>query len=297
VVLKQVRSFVARDAELRRTFVDEGRLGEQLCHPNVVATHGVLEEGDELSIVMEYLDGQSYARARERLHGLHAHGQLGFNLFVLAEVCAGLHYAHTLCAADGTPLGIVHRDVSPQNVVVSYDGRVKLVDFGRALHAVRVVEPSVPFKGKLAYAAPEQVALGAVDPRTDLFALGVMLWEALAGRSLWQGMDNAEIHARLLRKAWPSLREAAPQADRALVALCEAAMHERPEGRPATARQFRACLEDAAHRLGVSTSESALGELLSGAFTDERDELRAQLMEYFARGTHESGDYERIFGP
>ena len=303
VVIKQVRSFIARDADLRRMFLDEARLGERLRHPNVVRTHGVIDEGDSLAMVMDYLDGQSLARARERIAGealeraaagtvSEPEACLALTLHVLAEAAAGLHYAHELRAADGTPQGLVHRDVSPQNLLLTYDGRVKVVDFGLARDGLRTRHDApTPFKGKLAYAAPEQVAGGPLDTRTDLFSLGVMLWEAVAGRRLWQGMDHAEIHARLLRHAWPALRDVSPGADRELVALCEAAMQGRAEARLASAAQFRERLMVAARRLGLEISGESAGKQLAAAFADEREELRAHIAEHSAAATAESGFY------
>jgi serine/threonine-protein kinase len=292
VVIKQVRSFIARDAELRRMFLEEARLSERLRHPNVVHTHGAIDEGGALAMVMEYLDGQSLARIREQLLGEQPALCLALSLHVLAEAAAGLQYAHELEAADGTRLSIVHRDVSPQNLLLTYDGRVKVVDFGLARDAQRTSHDApTPFKGKLTYAAPEQVAGGRLDARTDLFSLGVMLWEVLAGRRLWQGMDNAEIHARLLRHAWPALHEVSPEADRELVALCASAMQGRSEARLASAAQFRERLLSALCRLGLELTGESAGKQLAAAFAEEREELRVQIAEYFAGATAESGFY------
>jgi serine/threonine-protein kinase len=292
VVLKQARSFVARDADLRRMFLDEARVSQALCHDNVVHTLGVIDQGDSLAMVMEYLDGHSFAQARERIRQ-HAPGELlALSMYVLAESSAGLHYAHSLSIEGSVRAGVVHRDVSPHNLVLTYDGRVKVVDFSLSRHALRTShEAAAPFKGKLSYAAPEQVAGGAVDARTDLFALGVMLWEALTGRALWHGMDHAEIHARLLRHAWPSVRSVAPEADPELVALCEAAMHGRAEARLPSAALFRERLLSLAHELGLVMSRERAGSLLAEAFAEEREELRAELAAYFEGAPSASGIY------
>jgi serine/threonine protein kinase len=280
VVIKHLRSYVAREPELRRMFLDEMRLGARLAHPNVVRTHEVIEQGDEVSLVMEYLEGQSYARARERLATrLASDALLAVHLFVLGEVLAGLAYAHGLCDPSGQPAHIVHRDVSPPNVLLTYAGGVKLLDFGIAQHAT-MRGPSAQlgaFRGKLGYASPEQVRGEELDARTDLFAVTVMLWEAIAGRRLWQGMASDVIFARLARGSWPSLRDVVPGVDAELVRLCDWGMAVDPADRPASAEALREALVAHARARGLELGAAEAGALLSTAFERERSELRLEV--------------------
>ena len=157
-------------------------------------TYEVLSGDGQLAIAMEYLDGQPLTRVLTRLlRGPNALS-LPLRLRILTSVLAGLEHAHTLTDLDGTPLEVVHRDVSPQNVFVTYDGQVKLVDFGvaKTLAASHHTRPGA-IKGKLAYMAPEQLQRATVDRRADLFSVGVMLWEMLAARRMWHGKTEVEI--------------------------------------------------------------------------------------------------------
>jgi serine/threonine-protein kinase len=181
VVLKTLRSHLANDPACLEMFIHEGRLAARLNHPNVVQTYEVNEDGGRQVMVMEYLEGQPlshvYARGRKS-------GQLPLEMYVrvLCDALAGLHYAHELADFDGKPLNLVHRDVSPQNIFVTFDGQVKILDFGIAKAAVNApnqTETGV-LKGKVRYMAPEQIAGEALDRRADIFAVGAILWEVLA---------------------------------------------------------------------------------------------------------------------
>ncbi len=183
VVLKSLRSNLASDRACVDMFLHEARLAARLNHPNVVQTYEVIEEDGRPVMVMEYLEGQPLSQIAVRAQA-DKRFTLSMRLHVLCDVLAGLHYAHELRDFDGTALDLVHRDVSPQNIFVTFEGQVKLLDFGIA----KVVHTSAPaetdagvLKGKVLYMAPEQIAGEALDRRADIFAVGVMLWEALAG--------------------------------------------------------------------------------------------------------------------
>src|SRR5579859_6512235 len=171
-VLKVLRPLLAQERASVKSFLSEGRLAVRLSHPNVVQTFEVAENAGRQAIVMEYLEGRSLAQIAERAQGERAM-PIAMQLHVLGCVLAGLHYAHELSDFDGKPLGIVHRDVSPQNVFVTFDGQVKLLDFGiaKARHAGSVHTSTGIVKGKIRYMAPEQMSGETVDRRADLFAV------------------------------------------------------------------------------------------------------------------------------
>src|SRR5690349_17441022 len=156
---------------------------------------------------MEYLEGQPLNRIVHRLQRAGQSLSLGMHLRVLIEVCSGLHHAHELTDYDGTPLGVVHRDVTPHNVFVTYDGQVKVVDFGiaKALNSSAETRTGV-LKGKVAYMAPEQARGERVDRRADVFSVGVMMWEAATGRRLWKGVPDLTVLHRLINGDIPSPR-------------------------------------------------------------------------------------------
>jgi serine/threonine-protein kinase len=174
-------------------FADEARTVARIHHPNVV--HALELDSDEagLYLVMEYLEGESVAGLMRRLATLGEHCDPWLAVHIVAEACAGLHAAHELSDVDGTPLRIVHRDVTPQNLFVTYGGHVKVLDFGIAIVADRGVHTRAgQVKGKFAYMSPEQVAAKPLDRRSDVFGLGVVLHELLTGHRLYRRDSDLE---------------------------------------------------------------------------------------------------------
>jgi serine/threonine protein kinase/ABC-type branched-subunit amino acid transport system substrate-binding protein len=287
-VIKRVRRGLVEDPEFVTMLLEEGKLSSRLSHPNLIQTNEVGQLGDEYFIAMEYLDGQP-------LHGILARGKAEnrplpqhLHYGIIADALRGLHHAHELADFDGTPLGIVHRDVSPQNVFVTYDGDVKVVDFGVAKAAGRLHETRAgTLKGKLSYMAPEQAMGIAVDRRADVFAVGVMLWEAATGARLWAGAEEQTILGRLLSGDVPtSPRTVTPDVAPELDRICRRALASRPDDRYPTADAVRIDLDayleqDAASSLAEITDVtpplsvlSKLGPLLAGLFRDRREGLR-----------------------
>jgi eukaryotic-like serine/threonine-protein kinase len=193
VVLKSMRESDLDDDTIRQMFVDEARLSARFNHPNLVQVQEVSLDLDPPFLVMEHLDGKplSALRSSESL-------SLPMRLAIISEVLTGLDYAHTLRDFDDSPLGIVHRDVSPHNVFITYDGSIKLLDFGIAKMVTNSARTQAgEVKGKLAYMAPEQMLGGEVDARADVFAVGSMLWEAAVGKRMWEGVSEAQLMHRL----------------------------------------------------------------------------------------------------
>ncbi|HEY8376496.1 MAG TPA: protein kinase [Nannocystis sp.] len=274
LVLKELRPALVRDPEYRAMFQREARLSTLLSHPNVVHTYEVGSEDGRPFIAMEYLEGQPLHRILRRLHRPPPEPRglpLAMHLRILAEVLAGLHYVHELRDLDGVPLGLVHRDVSPHNVLVTYDGQIKLIDFGIAHHGGDGDTEVGTFKGKAAYASPEQARGEAVDRRSDVFSVGVMLWEALARRRMWEELDELAIARRLEAGAIPRL-PVDVDAPAALRELCEAALSVSPAARPPSADAFREALE--AHLGQKAPFPREIGATLARVFADDRESLR-----------------------
>jgi serine/threonine-protein kinase len=239
LVLKVMRDDLG--AESRRMFMDEARLAARVAHPNVVQTYEVGESGGQHFIVMEYLEGLSLsglldAATREAF-------PLDVHLRILCDALEGLHHAHELRDYDESPLRIVHRDVSPHNVFVTTSGISKLLDFGVAKVGDATKAEGGGIKGKVTYMAPEQASGKTADRRADIFAVGVMLWEALARRRLVSRSEDetATLERRMLGKD-PRIREAAPDAPEALIAVCERAMSFAIEDRYSTALDMQAAI-------------------------------------------------------
>jgi eukaryotic-like serine/threonine-protein kinase len=277
VVIKQLRQRMLQEDEFLNMFLDEGRLAVRLNHPNVVQTFEVgVEEGKHF-IVMEYLDGLALnviLRAMRPQGGL----PLGMQLRVLTDMLAGLHYAHNVEDFDGTPLKIVHRDVTPHNTFVTYDGQTKVVDFGiaKALRSSTQTTTGV-IKGKISYMSPEQSRSEAIDRRSDVYAAGIMLWEAVTGTRFWKGLADMTILQRLMtNQPAPSPREVKPELSDLVVEVCGRALSARAEDRYATAAELQTGVEAILVELGQQQVTSRdVGKYVREFFSETRQKTKA----------------------
>jgi serine/threonine-protein kinase len=280
VVLKALRKEFEAEEDALVMFLDEARVAAQLNHPNVVQTYEIGAYGDRHVMVMEYLEGQSFAHLLRMAHTKGRPLALASCLRIIMAVLDGLHYAHELSSYDGRPLAIVHRDVSPQNVFVTYSGQVKVLDFGIAKAASSSTETAVGVvKGKLRYMAPEQLMGGAVDRRADLFSVGCMLWAVLTGQKLWDGASDVEVMRHLVDGTIPSPLSVKPEADRELVRIVEKTLAKNPADRYSTALELEAALEKVVERLGPPVKEKEIGNLVAELFAEPRAKVRAVVEE------------------
>src|SRR5260370_27144209 len=182
--------------------LEEARMAARLNHPNIVQVLDVGKLDGRFFMAMEFLDGESLLSILMRTLEQRKQLPLGFVCRVIADVLAGLEFAHTLGDSDGRSLGIIHRDISPPNVIVSHAGSTKIVDFGiaRATQGSGAVTNAGQFKGKLGYMAPEQVKRERLDARCDIFATGVMLWELLTGKRLFRRPEDRDTVRALLEE-------------------------------------------------------------------------------------------------
>jgi len=283
LVVKELRPEFAEDETYVAMFLEEARLAARLTHPNIVQTNEVGSDGNRHYMIMEYLDGRSLYRVAKRL-AMHGELPVGAHLRVISETLRGLHYAHELPGFDGEPLGIVHRDVSPLNVLVTFDGQVKLLDFGIAKAVDSALETQAGIlKGRIAYMAPEQARGGQVDRRADVYAAGVMIWEAVARRRLWRAMGDVEILTRTLGEGPPRLRAICPAAPSDLDALCARAMSSSPADRHPTAAALFEDLEEHLARRDDAMSMREIGDLLSRTFEPERLRMKAIIEDTLSR--------------
>ncbi|HZU82518.1 MAG TPA: serine/threonine-protein kinase, partial [Polyangiaceae bacterium] len=241
VVLKMLQPQLLGNSTAQRMFLEEARISARLAHPNIVQVYEVIEHSGVPTMVMEYLEGQPLATVlRDDPSRLPLH----LHLLVLSRVLAGLHAAHELRDYDGTPLNLIHRDVSPHNVFLMFDGQVKVLDFGIAKAAGRseLETETGELKGKIRYMAPEQLVGERLDRRADVFAVGVMLWEALAGQRLWRDMNDGEVMRCLLNGQVPELPQSARMTP-GLAAVCAKSLSTEVSDRYATAGEFQRDLE------------------------------------------------------
>lgn len=187
VALKCIKGAMSEDDNYVRMLLDEARITARMTHKNICQVYGLEHDGDTYFMVMELVDGASLANLANHLFGLNRVFPIEAAVFIAMEVCAGLSYAHRMTDDDGEPLGIVHRDVNPQNICISKEGEVKLIDFGIA-KAKRMSSGETQagtIKGKFNYMSPEQARGDRVDQRADVFALGAVLYEMLCGHMLY----------------------------------------------------------------------------------------------------------------
>ena len=274
IVVKELRQDLIRQKGFIRLFMDEAKLAARLSHPNVVETFEAIHEGNRYFLTMEYLDGQPLSALTKRLGSRSEPLPLGMHIQILCEVLSGLHYAHELQDYDGSSLHVVHRDVSPQNVFLTYHGEVKVVDFGvaKAANASVSTAPGV-FVGKFAYAAPEQVVGRNVDARTDVFAVGVMLWQAMSERRFSSSAPTPEAFRARAEGTEPRIAEVVPDVDPRLAAICDRALAVNPEERYASAQAFRAALQEYLQQAGLRVEAAEIGQLMRSVFEEERRAL------------------------
>ncbi|HMJ13974.1 MAG TPA: serine/threonine-protein kinase, partial [Polyangiaceae bacterium] len=269
VVLKILNRELAMEPEIRAAFRREAELSAQMNHPNVVQVLEVVEHAGTPVIVMEYLDGIALSTIDAQT------GQampLSLHLYVMTQVLAGLHHFHELSDFDGKPLNAVHRDVSPQNVVVLHDGPVKVLDFGIA--KVRAAEQHTRagvVKGKLHYMPPEQL-LGetTLDRRADLFPVGIMLWEAVAKRRLWGTAAENSVVRALARGELPRIRDVAPEVPAEIEAVIEKAMQCDPSKRFSTAEEMQLELERVMASCGAFIQSRDVSSFMHKHFGEKR---------------------------
>ena len=244
VAIKRMHEHVARDRHFVRMFLDEARLAGRIQHPNVVTVFDVIADKGEAYLVMEYVDGAPLSNLLKTADSHASDIDPRIAVHIVRDALYGLHAAHEATDEKGIPLQLVHRDVSPQNILVGADGVARVLDFGIAKAVGRLQDTdSGQIKGKVAYMAPEQLTGRAVDRRADVFAAGVVLWEALAGRRLFAAGSSAETMYRVLEDAVPSLSDCASNLPKALVDAVSVATAKEASKRFATALEFARELE------------------------------------------------------
>ncbi len=263
VVLKRLRPKYAADESFAQRFLREARISARLSHPNIVQTYEFGRLESSYFLTLEYVRGATLGELTTHLRDSGAQWPLDVVLEIVMQVCSGLRYVHELRDFDGRFLGIIHRDISPPNIMVSLDGVVKLLDFGVAHVSDQVEDPAL-IVGKLAYLAPEQWQRTALTPKTDLFALGVVLWELLTGERLFAGTTRALLmEAALGLEIVPpsQLRAGLPKA---VDALCLRLLERDPEPRHASAQEVAQEVERIVETEHLATGPRMLERFMQG---------------------------------
>ncbi len=278
-VVKRLKPELASDAKFRSMFLDEARLAARLVHRNIVHTHDVGEDGERLYLVMEYLEGRTL-RSALRLRGARAL-PVPTVLRIVCNVLAGLHHAHEATDPEGAPLGVVHRDVSAQNVFLTYDGQVKVLDFGVA-HAFGRSTQTEPgrLKGRIVGMAPERVTDVPADRRADVFSVGALLREAVTELPLWEGTELEILRDLAAKKIPPFPDDVAISKE--LRAILEQAMAPDREHRFRTAHAMRAAIEQYVIRIDSGGSLATMSDVLQREFGSHRLHAHKVIEDFFA---------------
>ncbi|MHB8873334.1 MAG: serine/threonine protein kinase [Myxococcaceae bacterium] len=269
LVIKRILPHLVEDEEFFTMFFDEARITARLNHPNIAQIFDLGEAGGSHYIAMEYVAGEDVRRMEKVARANDTHFPLGAVLRIIADAAAGLDYAHKARDASGQPLGLVHRDVSPQNILVGFDGGVKLIDFGVAKAAGRAQHTATGIlKGKYPYMSPEQADGLAIDHRSDIFALGIVFWEQLTLKRLFKG-ENDVMTMRLVKDCnVPPPSKVNPELPPELDAVVLKALEKDPARRYVDCMQLRLAIEDYAVAKGIPSSSAHLVGYVQSLYAD-----------------------------
>ena len=270
LVVKRILSHLATDPQFVEMFLDEARLAALLTHPNIVQIYELGEEEGSWYLAMEYIHGRTLRAIRRELLRKRELLSSVFAARICSQALQGLHYAHTLTDEVGAPLHVVHRDVSPDNVLVGFNGQVKVVDFGiaKASNAISTTR-SGTVKGKFSYMAPEQLMGQPLDGRTDVYAMGVVLFELLTGARPWSGPTEPALINSILHSPPPAPRERNPALPEAMNDLILRALQKDPAARFSSAEAMSLELERFIVQSGHQLTTSQVGTFLQELFGPE----------------------------
>jgi serine/threonine protein kinase len=278
VVIKRARPELT-DHETTQFFLDEARLVATLEHPNIAQVYEIGIVNGSYFFVMEYIDGADLRRLIETAISKHHRVSLGDALYIISHVCTALHYAHEKHDLEGRPLQIIHRDVSPSNVLISHDGGIKVCDFGIAKAHNRRSEDtqSGVLKGKFSYMSPEQCQSKPIDRRSDVFSIGILLYELSTLTKLFRGGSDFALLQKIVESPIPPPSSRVPGYPRELEAIVMKALAKSPDDRYPTAQALQVDLEAFAREHKLAMSSIGVAKLMGSLFEKRNDAwIRAQ---------------------
>lgn len=271
-VVKRILPHLADDARFRQMLISEAQIASKMAHGNICQVYELGETGGVLYIVMEYLEGVTMLPLLRRASKAQAHLDFGFLAAVVQQTCDALHYAHELKDRDGEGLGLVHRDVTPSNIFLCDSGVSKILDFGiaKAKGATSTKTEDGAVKGKYAYMAPEQLRGGSIDRRVDLFALGVVMYEMVALRRLFQRKTDYLTFRAVMEQPIPDIRRYRPDIPDLVANVLAKALDREPANRFETARQLGSAMTDAMSASHLRPwSQGDIGDFIKAGFAEE----------------------------
>lgn len=282
VAVKRILSQHSSSEDFIRMFKDEAKIAVNLAHSNVVSIYDFGVENNQLYLVMDYLEGKNLRQILNRLKQVNKRFSISHIVYVTKAIAAGLDHAHRLIdATTGQPLNIIHRDMSPQNVMVSFEGEVKIIDFGIAKSTTQEESTRVgTLKGKFGYMSPEQVDGMEVDARTDIFALGIMLWEMLSEQRLFLTNNEMTTLRKIRDCKIPSLREIDPNIPIELEKIVNKGLARNKTQRYQTAAEMQKDLQSFLNRYNPDFSSQDFAEFIKEMYSEEIVEARKRQVAY-----------------
>lgn len=270
VVLKRILSHLAQDEEFVSMFLDEARIAAKLSHPNIVQIYDLGKADGSYYIAMEYVSGRNVQHIINKQQDRGEPVPVEHVCRVIAGVCDGLHYAHSRKDYDGSPLNIVHRDISPQNILVSFAGGVKVVDFGIAKATTQIAQTRAGvLKGKYAYMSPEQVRGWKIDARSDIFAVGLVFYEMLTGARAFERDSSLKTLKAIVQEKPLNPRELNPDIPMEVVKVLSKALEKNPDRRYKSAQELQLAIEDYLESSPKKSNNVRLSRYMYDLFDDE----------------------------
>jgi serine/threonine protein kinase len=275
VAVKVLHPHLAEQEDFVTMLLDEARLAAQIHHPNVVPVVDLHSDGTQHYIVMEYVEGASLGGLLTR-QGSRI--PVPFAVRIVLDALGGLHAAHTLTDANGVPLNTIHRDVTPQNILVGVDGMARLTDFGIALAQSRIHHTRQgELKGKMPFMSPEQARGGHLDHRSDIFSLGCLLWSSFTGKLLFRGSSDVETLTNVINKEIPSPSTINPSVPSSLDWVCLRALSRDPDQRWSSAAEMEETLRETALSSNLLASRKEVGDWVRKLYQRELDDRRSAI--------------------
>lgn len=274
LVIKKILPSLSRDYQFSELFIQEAKLSSILTHKNIVQVFNLGRIEDQLYIAMEYVEGFDLNKLLKICTKKQIPFTLEFSLFIIMEILRALDYAHRVKDESGKLLGIIHRDISPTNVLISLEGEVKLCDFGIA-KAIKwgPTLPEETLKGKFAYMSPEQARGEVVDQRSDLFSVGILLWELVAGRRMYKAQNEEELIQMVQLGDYPKLPERGFPEEKFLHSIIYKALNTEPQNRYQSAREFLIALEEYVFKTHLMPNQLKFSTFLKTNLNEEIQKL------------------------
>ena len=278
IVVKKMLPHMAEDPEMVSHFIDEAKLAALLQHENIIHVYDFGETEGSYFIAMEYLFGKDLKSVFSKSSQINSPISFENSLLIASKICEGLEYAHNLKDLHGASLNIIHRDISPQNIFITYDGKVKIIDFGIAKTTTQTSKTQVGIiKGKVAYMSPEQAEGKSIDRRSDIFAAGIIFYEMITGKEMYSG-DTMEVFNKAINARYELPEDITPGLPSKIYDILHRALNKNINDRYQSCREMMADIENCLYEVGSRPNTRILEKYITGLFKKEySDEIKKSI--------------------